>query len=276
MKYRNKKKLIGVVIIIMMGISAVFIKEAPSSFVVGSTTKISPAYIKDLLSYFCLSIFAYFWAWLLSVLIAIIFGSLLGVFSSFGIGRGRLTTGIRWITIIITDVLESMPKYIILLLTLSLCSSIKIFEGGYHLWYITAVLGLLNASKISRIVKTKIDSFVKREFIAANRALGIRRRRIIIHILWYNCFALIISCVCFQMIEVIVIEIGISYLQGALDWGEIVEETFGKMLFTVIEYMNWTGLIFSLIMTIGSLLTFIYLAEWINENFVYRNGSEVI
>ncbi|MEW6618005.1 MAG: ABC transporter permease subunit [bacterium] len=170
----------------------------------------------------------YFMPGLLVPLLAISLGSFLGIFSSKAM---KVSGMINFFFLSITDAIESLPKYPTIILAIILMP-----ECIRNLWGIMLILGFLNSSKISRLIKSKIDSLEKMEYIEFADSIGINRWRLIYkHILLYNCLPLLITQIFFQMCEVILVEIGLAVIGPeeycGFNFGMITtDDTFGNML----------------------------------------------
>jgi len=110
------------------------------------------------------------------------------------------------------DMLEAMPKYITILLAIIIIPpATRAFRIGFLQWYgfywLTMVLGILNAPKIGKLIMEEINALQKREFIESATAMGLSKFAVASkHVLWYNCVPLFITQAAILTAEVILIE----------------------------------------------------------------------
>ena len=169
---------------------------------------------RDILSRIIVGSQAYFMPGLLSIIIALFFGTMAGLVS--GYNGGRTDSIISYIL----DLIDSIPKMVIILL------AIAFFRPG--IYFIMLIVGITNIPTVASLIKSKVIFLKKRSFIEAAKALGLKTRDIIFkHILWYNCKAIVIIQATLGMAEVILIETSLSYLgfgvqEPAPSWGNMV------------------------------------------------------
>jgi peptide/nickel transport system permease protein len=170
---------------------------------------------RDMLSRLVVGIQAYFLPGLLAMVIALFFGSLLGVLSGY---RGG------WFDTIITyfmNLVDSFPRLVLILLV------IAAFEPD--IYYIMLVVGLTNVPVVASLIKVKIQFLKQKNFIEADTALGLPTRTIILkHILWHNCRSILIIQATLGMAEAILMETSLSYLgfgvqEPTPSWGNMVQ-----------------------------------------------------
>lgn len=241
----------------------VVIKDSPSLSITDSKNKVWDWMILSILAHK-----AYFIPGLLVPIIAIfLIGSPLGLLSSRIIGGCKVARMINFLAILITDILESLPKYPTILLAILLIP--KYYE--HRLLWVMIILGILNASRISRIVKAKISSLEEREYIEAAKSFGISKVRLVcIHILKCNCLAVFITQVFLQMIDVILIEIGYAYISSLTFSGRSSIPTFGNMLVVAKDNIDQSLWILPLLLVIFNILTFLNLARIVEKKFIRR------
>jgi len=210
---------------------------------------------------------AYFLPGLLACSIAIAMGSVLGILAG-GLWKKTLMQIIQFISGSLLSSLESFPKYIIILLALTVIPR----PNFYH---IVILLGTLNSAKIGRLTNERIRSLKEREFIESDLALGHSKFKIaFVHILWYNCLQLFIIQVSLQMAEVILIEVGLCYLGVISSWGYGVtpEPSWGNLLIDGSNHLSeaWWLAIFPLFVVVLTILTFYFFADKINKQLSQR------
>jgi peptide/nickel transport system permease protein len=170
---------------------------------------------RDILSRLILGIQAYFLPGLLSIAIALVFGSLLGVLS--GYWGGFMDTAITYFS----NLTDSFPRLVIILLM------VAAFKPD--IYYMMIIVGITNIPVVSLLIKGKILSLKKKNFIEAGIALGLKSRVIIVkHILWHNCRSVLIIQATLGMAEAILIESSLSYLgfgvqEPVPSWGNMVQ-----------------------------------------------------
>ena len=142
---------------------------------------------------------------LIAVVISILLGTALGI-SSTNIQETTIVNTIQRLSQGLIDALESMPKYITILI------AIFLFENpGFH--HIAIILGILNAPNLGKRISTKIKSLKDRDFIESAYGLGLSPFTVIRrHILRYNCMPLFITQACVQLAEVIFVEVALAYI----------------------------------------------------------------
>jgi peptide/nickel transport system permease protein len=169
---------------------------------------------RDLLSRLVLGIQAYFLPGLLSVALAIVGGSVLGVLAGW---RGGW-----WDTLItyLANLLDSFPRLVLILLV------IAAFKPD--IYYVMVVVGITSMPVIANLVAGKIAFLRQKSFIEAAHALGLPGHTVILkHILWFNCRALLVIQATLGMAEAILIETSLSYLgfgvqEPTPSWGNMV------------------------------------------------------
>jgi peptide/nickel transport system permease protein len=170
---------------------------------------------RDILSRLILGIQAYFLPGLLAIAISLLMGSLLGVLS--GYRGGMADTFITYFS----NLVDSFPRLVLILLM------VAAFKPD--IYYIMAVVGITNIPVVSLLIKGKIQSLKRKNFIEAATALGLGPGAIILkHILWYNCRTVLIIQATLGMAEAILIESSLSYLgfgvqEPTPSWGNMVE-----------------------------------------------------
>ena len=170
---------------------------------------------RDMLSRLIVGIQAYFLPGLLAILIALCFGTGLGVLAGY---RGeKFDIGITYFT----NLVDSFPRLVLILLV------IAAFKP--NIYYIMLVVGLTNVPVVSSLVKGKIQFLKQKNFIEADIALGLPTRIIIFkHILWHHCRSLLIIQATLGMAEAILMETSLSYLgfgvqEPTPSWGNMVQ-----------------------------------------------------
>lgn len=221
---------------------------------------------RDLLLRLALSIKSYFVPGLLSVSISVIFGLILGILTS-GTGANKVEKFGNSIGTLITDILESFPKYITILLI------ITIWANKVNFYWLMVVLGLINSAQVGKLISTKIRSLVKSQFVETAQALGISKAKIIgEHILFYNCRSIVLIQASLFMAEVILIEIGLSYLAEISSWtGVTIGEpfpSFGNILVIWRSNPNaWWIEVFTTLIVMANILVFYLIADTLSKRF---------
>ncbi|MDH5229705.1 MAG: ABC transporter permease [Gammaproteobacteria bacterium] len=170
---------------------------------------------RDLLSRMILGIQAYFLPGLLAIVIALSFGSFLGVLSGFY--GGRIDTGVTYFN----NLVDSFPRLVLILLV------VAAFKPD--IYYIMIIVGLTNAPVVAALIKNKIQFLKQKNFIESSIAMGLPTHLIIFkHILWYNCRSILIIQATLGMGEAILMETSLSYLgfgvqEPTPSWGNMVQ-----------------------------------------------------
>ncbi len=170
---------------------------------------------RDMLSRLIVGIQAYFLPGLLTIFIALFWGTLLGVLA--GYRGGRWDTGITYFT----NLVDSFPRLVLILLV------VAAFKPD--IYYIMLVVGLTNVPVVASLIKGKIQFLKQKNFIEADTALGLPTKTIILkHILWHNCRSLLIIQATLGMAEAILMETSLSYLgfgvqEPTPSWGNMVQ-----------------------------------------------------
>lgn len=211
---------------------------------------------------------AYFLPGLVACAISLLLGMLLGVLGS-SIWQGVFGKTIIFISNCLLDIIESFPKYILILLMITIIKE----PNFYH---IMIILGIVNSPKLGRIVKGKIESLNKRHFIEAGEALGLSKTKLVLqHILYCNCLPIFIIHASLQMAEVILLEIGLSYLGSISNWGLGVTipepmPSWGNILVIGKDRFfeaGWWIVVFPLVVVVLNILTFYWLSDELNKKF---------
>jgi peptide/nickel transport system permease protein len=170
---------------------------------------------RDMLSRLIVGIQAYFLPGLLSIFIALFFGTVLGVLA--GYRGGNFDTGITYFT----NLVDSFPRLVLILLV------IAAFKPD--IYYIMLVVGVTNVPVVAGHIKSKILFLRQKNFIEADIALGVPTPVIILHhILWHNCRSILIIQATLGMAEAILMETSLSYLgfgvqEPTPSWGNMVQ-----------------------------------------------------
>ncbi|MDI6780876.1 MAG: ABC transporter permease subunit [bacterium] len=210
---------------------------------------------------------AYFLPGILAICISTLFGTALGI-AAGGIWTGIISKVLNFFARTIMDVLESFPKYLIILLMITIIPHPNFYQ-------IVIVLGIINSAKLGKMIMEKIISLKKREFIEATEALGIKKYDIILrHILFYNCSPLYLVQASVIMAEVILIEIGLSYIGSVSNWGLGVtirepNPSWGNILVMAANHFSnaWWMSVIPLLAVIGNILFFYWVSDQINKRY---------
>ena len=177
---------------------------------------------RDLLTRLILGIQAYFLPGLLAIVIALGFGSVLGVAAGYRGGRADA------IVTYLTNLIDAVPRLVLMLLV------IAAFKPTIGI--IMIVVGLTGAPAIATLVKGKILMLKERNFIESAVALGLTPRTIIFkHILWYNCRTLLLIQATLGMAEAVLVETSLSYLgfgvqEPTPSWGNMIQSGANYLL----------------------------------------------
>jgi peptide/nickel transport system permease protein len=170
---------------------------------------------RDLLTRIILGIQAYFLPGLLSIFIALVFGSILGV--AAGYRGGRVDAAVSYFT----NLIDALPRLVLMLLV------IAAFKP--NIYTIMVVVGITTAPTVAMLVKGKILMLKQRNFIESAVALGLSPGAIVFkHILWTNCRALLLIQATIGMAEAVLVETSLSYLgfgvqEPTPSWGNMIQ-----------------------------------------------------
>ncbi len=152
----------------------------------------------------------------LAMAVALAFGLFLGVAESLG---GKFWGAISsWFL----QVLDSLPKFVLVLLVASIARS--------DLGWIMGAVGLTFAPQIAGAIRSSVDRLKAAAFIEAERSLGVSIQRIIFfHILWGHARHVIFAQLMSLMAYALLVETSLSYLGGELgvqeptpSWGNMI------------------------------------------------------
>lgn len=150
-----------------------------------------------------------------AVAIAVTIGTLLGAIAGYAGGRTDA------VIMRFTDMVLAFPRLVLLIMIIALFSP--------SIALIIAVLGVTQWPGTARIVRGEVLSLREREFIAAARALGMGRARIILRHLVPNVLAPVIVAATLGIGNTIVLEAGLSFLGLGVQpptpsWGNMVAD----------------------------------------------------
>ena len=153
---------------------------------------------------------------LCSVLLTLCIGIPYGLLSGY-VG-GFLDSCLSWII----NVFMAFPQFFLILAIVALI-------GPNSLWWIIVVIGLLSWMDIARLVRNQTLSLKERDFILAEKVLGISRIRILFRHILPNLLAPIIVSATLMVGNVILLESSLSFLGLGVQppnpsWGNIINE----------------------------------------------------
>jgi peptide/nickel transport system permease protein len=148
--------------------------------------------------------------------VALLVGGVLGVAESLG---GKIWGAI---TYWLLQVLDSLPKFVLVLLVASIARSDLV-------WIMTAV-GVTFAPQIAGAIRSSVERLRVASFIEAERCLGVSMTRIVfVHILWGHARRVILAQLMSLMAYALLVETSLSYLGGELgvqeptpSWGNMI------------------------------------------------------
>lgn len=212
-------------------------------------------------------------------------GALLGIFGS------KIWTGgwsiLGFVTQCVLSAIESLPKYVFLLLAVILVHYTKrpddFYGTTYGFWHLSIILGGLSAPQLGRHIMERIDTLKKREFIDAAFAIGLSKSEILLkHILYYNCLLFFSTQAIILISDLIMVEISLTYLAGlSQKWGAnlIVSDlpSLGKILnagkASLIGY--WWMNLFPLLIAGLCLFSTHRIADKISETYAMKRAPAV-
>ncbi|RMD87106.1 MAG: ABC transporter permease [Calditrichaeota bacterium] len=183
---------------------------------------------KDIFTEFIFGAKSTFYSGILALIPFLVMGILLGVGSTY---QQRPLS--RFLDNFL-ELLNSIPKLIGLLIFIGLF--------GNRVFFVMAIFGILSSPKLAELIKGKILSLQKEEFIDTLKALGLPNVVIILkHILWYNCKTIIISQMFFIYAAAVLIEASLSYVQlgfsqESSSWGYMLYEAQSAPFRTIFTF----------------------------------------
>lgn len=158
---------------------------------------------------------------LITVLISISIGLILG--SLAGFYRGKTDDGIMWFI----NVIWSIPTLLLVFaITLAL---------GKGFWQIFIAVGLTMWVNVARLVRGQVLAVRELEYIEATRALGFTNARIIAGHIWPNIIGPVLVIAAANFASAIVIEAGLSFLGVGVQppqpsWGLMIKENYNFII----------------------------------------------
>lgn len=154
---------------------------------------------------------------LISVTIGLILGSLAGFY------RGRTDDIIMWFI----NVIWSIPTLLLVFaITLAL---------GKGFWQVFIAVGLTMWVNVARLVRGQVLAVRELEYIEATRALGFKNSRIIARHIWPNIMGPVLVIAAANFASAIVIEAGLSFLGVGVQppqpsWGLMIKENYNFII----------------------------------------------
>ncbi|SDD93605.1 ABC transporter permease [Niabella drilacis] len=158
---------------------------------------------------------------MITVLISISIGLILG--SLAGFYRGRIDEIIMWFI----NVIWSIPTLLLVFaITLAL---------GKGFWQVFIAVGLTMWVNVARLVRGQVLAVRALEYIEATRALGFRNARIIAGHIWPNIMGPVLVIAAANFASAIVIEAGLSFLGVGVQppqpsWGLMIKENYNFII----------------------------------------------
>jgi ABC-type dipeptide/oligopeptide/nickel transport system permease subunit len=202
----------------------------------------------------------YLYAGTLTVVISLLIGIALGSVSGYYRGSAG-----EYAASYITSVLDAYPRIVILI--------IVAFISHFNLYAIMISLGVLNATRVARIITTTTESLKNTDFILAAREIGLPDRTIILkHIVWYNCRHLLSIQVIYGFASVILIEATLSYIgygvgEPLVSWGRMIYDgAGGRYPFNFIDGIYWQAMP-AAVAIVGTILGLNLLGDGLSKKF---------
>lgn len=158
---------------------------------------------------------------LITVLISLSIGLVLG--SLAGFYRGRTDDIIMWFI----NVIWSIPTLLLVFaITLAL---------GKGFWQVFIAVGLTMWVNVARLVRGQVLGVRELEYVEATRALGFSNFRTIVHHIWPNIMGPVIVIAASNFASAIVIEAGLSFLGVGVQppqpsWGLMIKENYNFII----------------------------------------------
>jgi len=203
---------------------------------------------------------------LLAIVISCALGTAVGI-AGGGIWRGRVAGWIEFGALGLLDTLESFPKYVTLLMFITVIPQPNFFD-------IAALLGVMNVARMGKLIVGRIGFLKERAFVQASEALGISKLDLVLrHILFYNCLGLYIILASTLMVEVVLIEVALNYFGkvSAYGLGITVEPpmpSWGNMMEAGSNHFDaWWMTAFPVAAVVVTVLVFYMLGDSANKLF---------
>ena len=151
---------------------------------------------------------------LLATVIGALLGTALGTLAGF-VGRGWDEVALRPV-----EVIAAFPSILLVLLLTAVTGS---------LWALLVAAALLRFAEVARLMRAEVLRVSRSSFVAAARALGCGRGRILFrHVLPHVLVPLTVSCM-FGLGSVVILETAAAFLGvgGAHSWGQMMAEGLG-------------------------------------------------
>jgi peptide/nickel transport system permease protein len=163
---------------------------------------------------------------LLSVLMALVLGVLVGAVAGYYGG---------WIDDLlmrVTEIFQVMPRFFLALII------VAIF--GANLWGIIFVIGILNWAEIARLLRGEFLTLRERPFVTAARAYGARDLQIILLEILPNASSTVIVAASLQVASAVLLEASLSFLgvgdPKVMSWGTMLNSAQ-----QFLRYAWWTA-----------------------------------
>jgi peptide/nickel transport system permease protein len=149
---------------------------------------------------------------LMATFLAIIIGTLMGVFSAY------LGGWVDNLLMRLTDIMMTFPFFLLLVFI--------VFVYGPSLGFIILAIGLTGWTGVARLVRSEALSLRTREFVTASRSLGVSDTRIVLRHLVPNVISSIIVIATLSIPGVILAEAGLSFIglgdPTVTSWGVVL------------------------------------------------------
>jgi len=152
----------------------------------------------------------------LAALLAMVIGIPYGLISGY-LG-GKVDAAANWVL----NVFMAFPQFFLLLAVVALL-------GTHHFTWVIFIIGFLSWMNIARIVRNMTFSIKEREFIQAEKVVGISKRRLLWRHITPNLVPSVIVAFTLMIGDVILIESALSFLGLGVQppmpsWGNIINE----------------------------------------------------
>jgi peptide/nickel transport system permease protein len=125
------------------------------------------------------------------------------------------------------DIALALPRILILLAILA------IFPDGLSFWAFVLVIGGTGWYDLARMVRGEMHGLLKREFVLAAAATGVRRRRLFVHHLLPHLLPVLAVSATLGVAQTIAIEAGLGFLgfgiAGRPSWGSILNDGLNRV-----------------------------------------------
>jgi len=176
---------------------------------------------------------------------------------------------LQWTAFVLNNIFQTIPIILVMIVTV-LSVQRWVEEPGLRLYIDMAVLGIFYTPKIVITLQDRILRLRKEEFIHAAKAMGMSFHRLIFkHILWHECYGVIIVQSLNILLQAIMMEIFLTYFNygsDKLSLGILIKQYMGVLpAYLLLTNQERLASLVPFILVILICLTFRWLGERVLE-----------